>query len=87
MDGQRSHTVEDDAIGTQYFRDQVHIKPIPGYAPTPPKAKIFSERREEGAPMPVEISNTKAMASPPKPKPETPMKQQADNPSDNVQAS
>ena len=37
--------------------------------------------------MPVEIPNTKAMASLPKPKPETPMKQQADNPSDNVQTS
>ena len=50
-------------------------------------AKVFTKRREEGAPMAVEILNTKAMTSLPKPKPETPMKQQADNSSDNVQTS
>ena len=87
VDGQRSYTVEDDATGTQYSRDRVHIKPIPGYAPTPPTTKVFSERKEESAPKPVETPNTKAMASPPKTKPETPMKRQADNPSDNTQRS
>ena len=29
LDGQRSDTVEDDATGTQYSRDRVHIKPTP----------------------------------------------------------
>lgn len=87
VDGQQSYTIEDDATGTQHSRDRVHIKPISRYVPTPPTAKVFTKRREEGAPMPVEIPNTKAMASLPKPKPETPMKQQADNPSDNVQTS
>ena len=47
VDGQRSYTVEDDATGTQYSRDRVHIKSIPGYAPTPPTAEGSSERREE----------------------------------------
>ena len=75
VDGQRSYTVEDDATGTQYSGDRVHIKPIPGYAPTPPTAKGSSERREEGASVPVEMPDTKVTASPPKPKPETPIKQ------------
>ena len=74
VDGQRSYTVEDDATGTQYSRDRVHIKPIPGYAPTQPTAKGSSERREEGASVPVEMPDTKVTASPPKPKPETSIK-------------
>ena len=87
-DGQRSYTVEDDATGTQYSRDRVHIKPIPGYAPTRPTTRVFSERKEGGAPMPVETPKTKATASPPKPTPEkTTVKRQASNPSDNVQTS
>ena len=76
-DGQRSYTVEDDATGTQYSRDRVHIKPIPGYAPTRPRSRVFLERKEGGAPKPVETPNTKATASPPKPTPETTMKRQA----------
>ena len=75
VDGQRSYTVEGEATGTQYSRDRVHIKPIPGYAPTPPTAKGSSERREEVASVPVEMPDTKVTASPPKPKPETPIKQ------------
>ena len=62
VDGQRSCTVEDDATGTQYSRDRVHIKPIPGYAPTPPTAKGSSERREEGASVPVEMPDAKVTA-------------------------
>ena len=87
VDVQRSYTVEDNATRTQYSRDLVHCKSIPGYAPTPPTTKDFSERREEGAPMPVKIPNTKAMDSLPRPQPETPIRQQNDNPSDNVQTS
>ena len=86
-DGQRSYIVEDDATGTQYSRDRVHIKPIPGYAPTRPTTKVLPERREGGTPMLVETPNTKAMASPPTPKPETLMKREASNPSDNVRTS
>ena len=90
VDGQRSYTLEDDATGTQYSRDRVHIKPIPGYAPTPPTANASSERRE-GASVPVEIPvempSTKATASPPKPEPETPVKQKADNPSESNKTS
>ena len=72
VDGQRSYTVEDDATGTKYSRDRVHIKSIPGYAPTPPTAEGSSERREEGASVPVEMPDTKVTASPSKPKPENP---------------
>ena len=43
VDGQRSYTVKDDATGTQYSRDRVHIKP--GYAPTPPTTKVFFEKK------------------------------------------
>ena len=43
--------------------------------------------RKGGTPMPVETSNTKATASPPKATPETTMKREVDNPSDNVQTS
>ena len=46
---QQSYTIEDDATGTQYSRDRVHIKPIPENAPTPPTARASSEGREEGA--------------------------------------
>ena len=45
VEGQRSYTMQDDATRTQCSRDRVHIKPIPGYAPTPPNAKASSERR------------------------------------------
>ena len=81
MDGQRSYTVEDDATRTQYSRDRVHIKPIPGDAPTPPAAKVSSERREEGASVPVDMPNIK------EPEAEITMKQKVDNPSDSVKAS
>ena len=87
VDGQRSYTVEDDATGTKYSRDRVHIKSIPGYAPTPPTVEGSSERREEGASVPVEMPDTKVTASPPKPKPETPIKQKPDNPPDSVRPS
>ncbi|KAK2558598.1 Uncharacterized protein P5673_018777 [Acropora cervicornis] len=46
-DRQRSYTVEDDATGTQYSRDRVHIKSIPGYAHNRPT--VFSERRHPNA--------------------------------------
>ena len=75
------HTLEDDATRTQYSRDRVHIKPIPGDAPTPPAAKVYSERREEGASVPVDMPSIK------EPEAEIPMKQRVDNPSDSIKAS
>ena len=87
VDGQQSYTVEDNPTGTQYSRDLVHIKPIVRNAPTPPTEKASSKRRKEGASVPVEMPSTKAMASPPKLKPESPMKQKADNPTDSVKTS
>ena len=87
VDGQRSYTVEDDKTGTQYSRDRVHIKPIPGNATTPPTVKGDSKGREESVSVPVGMPNTKDTASPPKPKAETPMKQKADNPSESIKTS
>ena len=81
VDGQRSYTVEDDATRTQYSRDRVHIKPIPGDDPTPPAAKVSSERREEGASVPVDMPSIK------EPEAEITMKQKVDNPSDSLKAS
>ena len=54
VDDQRSYTVEDDSTGTQYSRDRVHIKPIPGNAATSLTAKAASERREESVSAKVE---------------------------------
>ena len=68
-------------------RRRVHIKPIPGYAPTPPTAKASSERREEGASVPVEMPDTNVTVSPPKPRLETPIKQKPDNPPDSFRTS
>ena len=44
-------------------------------------------RREEGASVPVEMPDTKVTANPPKPRPETPIKQKLDNPTDSVRTS
>ena len=81
VEGQRSYTMEDDATRTQCSKDRVHIKPIPGYAPTPPNANLL---RKEGASVLVEMPDTKVTASPPKPRPETPIKQKPDNPPDSI---
>ena len=64
VDGQRSYTVEDDATGTQYSRDRVHIKPILGNAATPPTAKAASKRGKESVSALVEMPSTKDTASP-----------------------
>ena len=87
VDGQRSYTVEDDKTGTQYSRDRVHIKPIPGNSATTPTVKGDSKGREESTSVSVEMPNTKDTASPPKPKAETPMKQKAENPSESTKTS
>ena len=44
-------------------------------------------RREEGASVPVEMPDTKVTANTPKPRPETPIQQKLDNPTDSVRTS
>ena len=49
--------------------------------------RFFGKLREEGASVPVEMPDTKVTASPPKPRPETPIKQKPDNPPDSIRTS
>ena len=56
----------------------------------PPHQQLQKVLRKEGkncASVPVEMPDTKVTASPPKPKPETPIKQKPDNPPDSVRPS
>ena len=86
VDGQRSYTVQDDATRTQYSRDRVHIKSVPRSAPISTTMNFSSEKREEAS-LPVETPNVTATTKPPKPKPKTPIKHSANNPSHSVETS
>jgi len=86
VDGQRSYTVQDDTTGTQYSRDRVNIKSVPRSDPISTTTNFSSERREEAS-LPIEMPNATATTKPPKPKPKTPMKHSANNPSDSVETS